>query len=95
MKTVALFGALIAVSGAALARDGSCLATAGRAKASMIVAQCKSISEATHPPCHVDNPCAMIVDEIVSWCGINRKSRLNLKPFCKDYPDSRASGRQW
>lgn len=56
-----------------------------------MVAHCKSISEATHPPCNAENPCSMIVEEIVYWCDMNRKSHAKLANFCKEYPSGSSS----
>lgn len=76
----------------ASALERSCLASAGPARSAQLVRQCRSISEATHPPCNAANPCALMIDEIASWCEINRKSRLNLRPFCRHYPARAGTG---
>lgn len=93
MKVVVAVGWFIAMSGAALAAERSCLASAGRVEAERLVRRCRSISEATHPPCNVDNPCDRMIEEIASWCEINRQSRLNFKPFCVGYLSGRGDGR--
>lgn len=87
MRSIIAVAICIAGTTGAFAIDRSCLATAGRAQAARIVRDCKAISEATHPPCNAANPCDMIIEEVERWCEINRKSRLNYKSFCKDYPD--------
>ena len=92
MKVLVVLGSLVAMTATTLAADNSCLETSGSAKATRLVRECKSVSEATHPPCHVANPCAVIVEEIRHWCEINRTSRLNFKAFCPGYLASRPSG---
>ncbi|MBU1383338.1 MAG: hypothetical protein KKG14_01030 [Alphaproteobacteria bacterium] len=48
---------------------GSCLAEIGAEAATKLVERCVMVSPATHPPCNVANPCAMIQGEIDRACG--------------------------
>ncbi|MDY6925178.1 MAG: hypothetical protein SWI22_14615 [Pseudomonadota bacterium] len=48
---------------------GSCLAEIGGEAAAKLVERCVMVSPATHPPCNVANPCAMIQGEIDRSCG--------------------------
>ena len=55
-----------AVSGA----EAACSATLGEAKAAALVKRCIAVSPATHPPCNVQNPCALIQGEIDRSCAM-------------------------
>lgn len=54
---------------AAPATDGSCQSQIGEAAAARLVERCVQVSPATHPPCNVANPCALIQGEIDRACG--------------------------
>ena len=45
-------------------RGQSCADEIGREEAEKLVRECRNLSPATHPPCNVDNSCAMIRGEI-------------------------------
>jgi hypothetical protein len=64
----------------------SCREEVGLAQARVYVAQCIAVSPATHPPCNEDNPCAVIIGEIVRGCqmdlDVNGESSVQ---FCKGY----------
>jgi hypothetical protein len=84
MKPI-LCGALLlcAMSSAVLAQ--TCRQSAGDARARELVRQCRQISEATRPPCHVDNPCALMEDEIRRSCTQRRAARSATPSFCARY----------
>ena len=46
----------------------SCLDERGPQQAGNLVQRCLAVSPATRPPCNVQNPCAMIEDEIKRSC---------------------------
>ncbi|MEE4453169.1 hypothetical protein [Novosphingobium resinovorum] len=48
----------------------SCAAEIGEAAAARLAAQCRAVSPATRPPCHVANSCAMIRNEVARSCAI-------------------------
>lgn len=52
------------------AAPGPCSAAIGEAAAKALVDRCIAVSPATHPPCNVANPCAMIQNEIDRSCGL-------------------------
>lgn len=52
------------------AGPNSCQADIGVAAAARLVAACRDVSPATHPPCNVENSCAMIEDEIARSCAM-------------------------
>lgn len=56
-------------AGAIAATDGSCQSQIGEAAAARLVERCIAVSPATHPPCNVANPCALIQGEIDRACG--------------------------
>lgn len=62
--------------------ERSCLQTAGAAKANRLVNQCLEVSPATHPPCHVENSCALIISEIRRSCALIGTS---APAFCTEY----------
>ena len=49
---------------------GSCLNEVGAAASARLVERCIAVSPATHPPCNVANPCAMIQGEIDRSCAM-------------------------
>jgi hypothetical protein len=54
----------------AVANDGSCQSQIGEAAAARLVERCVMVSPATHPPCNVANPCALIQGEIDRACAL-------------------------
>ncbi|SFS32181.1 hypothetical protein [Brevundimonas viscosa] len=54
----------------ATATDGSCRSQVGEAAAARLVERCVMVSPATHPPCNVANPCALIQGEIDRACAL-------------------------
>jgi hypothetical protein len=64
---LALIGILLLAT-SAQAAEKACRAEIGEQRAAELVRQCIDISPATHPPCHADNPCALIRDEIRRGC---------------------------
>lgn len=48
----------------------SCREEVGEPRAKVLVQRCIMVSPATHPPCNVLNPCAMIQGEIDRACGM-------------------------
>ncbi|GAA0870168.1 hypothetical protein GCM10009116_20040 [Brevundimonas basaltis] len=42
----------------------------GEAAAIRLVERCVQVSPASHPPCHPDNPCALIQGEIDRSCAM-------------------------
>lgn len=52
------------------ATDGSCRSQIGEAAAARLVERCVMVSPATHPPCNVANPCALIQGEIDRACAL-------------------------
>lgn len=48
----------------------SCAANVGESAAQKLVAQCRAVSPATHPPCNAANSCAMIRNEIARGCAL-------------------------
>ncbi|MEH6664727.1 MAG: hypothetical protein V7678_07735 [Brevundimonas sp.] len=49
---------------------GGCAEERGQAAAQALVERCVRVSPATHPPCNVANPCAMIQGEIDRSCAL-------------------------
>jgi len=80
---------LLATGGGAMAAGQSCREEVGAARARAYVEQCLAISPATHPPCNADNPCALIIDEIVRGCRIDAASHGGRSgpdaAFCASY----------
>jgi hypothetical protein len=68
MRITLAIVALIASAAVAQAAEKSCRADIGEQRAAELVRQCTEISPATHPPCHADNPCSLIRDEIARGC---------------------------
>lgn len=48
----------------------SCTVAIGEARAAQLVQLCIAVSPATHPPCNVANPCAVIQAEIDRACAL-------------------------
>ncbi|MEO6830296.1 MAG: hypothetical protein ABI164_10850, partial [Acidobacteriaceae bacterium] len=48
----------------------SCSESAGAGKATRLVNECLQVSPATHPPCNVQNSCALIISEIKRSCAL-------------------------
>jgi hypothetical protein len=48
----------------------ACSAEIGAKAAAALVAQCRAVSPATHPPCNAANSCAMIRNEVARGCAI-------------------------
>ncbi|WP_292039637.1 MULTISPECIES: hypothetical protein [unclassified Brevundimonas] len=46
----------------------SCLSERGKVAADRLVERCLAVSGATRPPCNVQNPCAMMENEITRNC---------------------------
>jgi hypothetical protein len=60
----------------------SCTESAGAEQAHRYVAQCLSVSPATHPPCNAANACSLIEDEIHRGCALLGKE---APAFCRSY----------
>lgn len=56
MRVFLLALCLVGAAWPALAQGPSCRASSGAQQANELARQCRAVSEATHPPCHVDNP---------------------------------------
>ncbi|WP_339914703.1 hypothetical protein [uncultured Brevundimonas sp.] len=50
--------------------SGSCRSKVGAAAAARLVERCLQVSPATHPPCNVENSCALIQNEIDRGCAM-------------------------
>lgn len=61
---------------------GSCRAEIGEAASARLVQRCIRVSPATHPPCHADNPCAMIQEEIDRGCAMWTETDQPLPKEC-------------
>ncbi|WP_205570751.1 hypothetical protein [Brevundimonas naejangsanensis] len=61
---------------------GSCRAEIGEAASARLVRRCIRVSPATHPPCHADNPCAMIQEEIDRGCAMWTETDQPLPKEC-------------
>lgn len=86
MKGMALGLALLAATTGAAAARLSCRSEVGAATAQTLVEQCLAVSPATHPPCNAENPCALIIDEIVRGCRMDADmpGGQGVK-FCESY----------
>ncbi len=62
---------------------GSCYEELGGEGADALVDQCLQISPATRPPCHVQNSCELIRDEIARGCGFG--DAQSNPAFCSEY----------
>ena len=60
--------------------EGSCAAERGPQPAQLLVEQCINVSPATHPPCNVQNSCAMMEAEVARACGL--LDDANRPTFC-------------
>lgn len=60
--------------------EGSCAAERGPQPAQLLVEQCVQVSPATHPPCNVQNSCAMMEAEIARACAL--LDDVNRPTFC-------------
>jgi hypothetical protein len=74
---------LTAVPGYAAAQG--CAEEAGRADAEAFVEECLQVSPATHPPCNVENACALMVEEITRGCAMIIEAGEPAPDFCADY----------
>jgi hypothetical protein len=85
MQLQAAFLALaLALSGISSAYAQSCREESGDEQSQVYVDQCLQVSAATHPPCNADNPCELIIDEIVRGC---ESLKADAPDFCSDYGD--------
>ena len=62
------------------------LGAIGEAAAARLVERCIKVSPATHPPCHADNPCALIRGEIDRSCKLWDK---DPPAECRSFPSGR------
>jgi uncharacterized protein YecT (DUF1311 family) len=60
-----------------------CVQSAGKAKSDQYVSQCVQVSPATNPPCHGQNACSMMIDEIKRGCAMIGND--NPPAFCSAY----------
>ncbi|GGG91462.1 hypothetical protein [Silvibacterium dinghuense] len=67
----------------ATADTQSCAASIGAAPAQKLVDRCLKVSTATHPPCNVQNSCALMRDEIRRSCNLLGED--DAPGFCKEY----------
>ena len=66
----------------------SCEEEAGTDLAETYVEQCLEVSPATHPPCHVENSCELIWDEVARGCALLAEDSPELVPdYCAEYLD--------
>jgi hypothetical protein len=72
MRPALVFVTILLLATGAQAAEKACRAEIGEQRAAELVRQCTDISTATHPPCHADNPCEMIRDEIRRGCDAAR-----------------------
>lgn len=77
MSRLVLAGVLLALNASAShgqslsgPRPVSCRDEIGSAATKRLAAQCRDASPATHPPCNVANPCAMMREEIARSCQL-------------------------
>ncbi|MBA3446756.1 MAG: hypothetical protein H0T56_03950, partial [Pseudaminobacter sp.] len=73
--TLSLFAA-----GSTLAQ--TCEEEVGISEAQIYVEQCIEVSPATRPPCNVENPCQLILDEIARSCAM---LETDAPEFCGEY----------
>ncbi len=64
-------------------QEESCSQTMGQARAYALAEQCRQVSQATHPPCNVQNSCTLIRDEIQRGCDQLRGR--GAPGFCSSY----------
>jgi hypothetical protein len=60
----------------------ACSAAVGIERAKRLVEECMAVSPATNPPCNVQNPCQLIIDEIKRGCGLLGR---NAPMYCSEY----------
>jgi hypothetical protein len=65
------------------AEPEACIASVGAAQARRLVERCTQVSPATHPPCNVQNSCALITAEIRRGCGL--LTGAGAPGFCSEY----------
>jgi hypothetical protein len=53
----------------AMPGPATCRSAIGETASALLVQRCIAVSPATRPPCHDQNPCALIQDEIDRACG--------------------------
>ena len=64
----------------------SCEEEAGTDLAETYVEQCLEVSPATHPPCHIENRCDLIWDEVARGCALLAKDAPELVfEYCAEY----------
>ncbi|MGD9914456.1 MAG: hypothetical protein AB7S80_10275 [Rhizobiaceae bacterium] len=63
----------------------SCLDDLDAEQVQTMVDQCIEVSPATRPPCNGENPCELIVSEIVRGCAM--LSGSDKPAFCADYEE--------
>jgi hypothetical protein len=80
----AFLASALALSTGSSAYAQSCRQEAGEKQSQVYVDQCLQVSAATHPPCNADNPCDLIIEEIVRGC---QGLQANAPDFCSDYGD--------
>ncbi|MFT4111820.1 hypothetical protein [Silvibacterium sp.] len=61
----------------------TCAASIGAVAAQKLVDRCLKVSTATHPPCNVQNSCAMMRDEIRRSCNLLGED--DAPGFCREY----------
>ena len=71
--------------------ETSCKQELGAAKAQELVEQCINISPATHPPCNIENSCAMIQRGIDHGCNFAKLYGGEVPSYCNVAQDSQAS----
>ena len=89
MKLPSLICAAFLLAGACHAKPMACRDEAGHETAALFVHDCMLNSPATHPPCNEDNPCWMIVKEMVRSCELgipDAKLCARYKALQKRYP---------
>ncbi len=70
----------------------ACRADIGAVAADHLVARCRAVSPATHPPCNVANSCALIGDEIARSCALLGDAAAGT-PACAGLTDEAARAR--
>lgn len=65
--------------------ENSCAESAGTERARKLTEECIAVSPATRPPCNVQNPCSLIVDEIKRGCRLLGQT---APIFCQQYLSS-------
>ncbi|MBQ0934293.1 hypothetical protein [Ideonella paludis] len=70
---------------AAFAAEQSCKAEIGHKAAQKLVQRCIFVSPATNPPCHANNPCALIQEEIARGCAYLAQEK-DAPAYCRAKP---------